>query len=153
MKELIIERPKLQTVYQRYTSITLTVFFWIVWIYIWTPLITVAFWWFGIEAVYTDVFTYTSFKLFMADVGRYFITISIFCTGLIFWAIYNLFRFRNTSRYKESEAVSLEEISNYANIKKESLAIYQKTKILSVRFDEQNKLVDIRELETPKLPT
>lgn len=147
MEELIIERPELQTIYQRYGSMTLTAFFWMVWFYIWTPLITLVCWWFGIEFIYTEIFTYASFKFFIDDVRQYLMAISILCAGLIFWSNYNFLRFRNASRYKECQAVSLEEISHYSNIKKESLVIYQKTKILSVRFDEQNKLVDIRELE------
>lgn len=147
MEELIIERPKLQTIYQRYGSVTLTVFFWMLWFYIWTPLITLACWYFGIEFIYTEIFTYVSFKFFIDDVWPYFMAISILCAGLIFWSMYNFYRFRNSSRYKESPPVSLEEMSHYSNIKKELLAIYQKTKILSVRFDEQNNLVDIQEGE------
>lgn len=148
VQKLIIDRPKLQTIYQRYGSVTLTVFFWMVWCYIWTPLITLVCWLFGIEFIYTEIFTYLSFKLFIADVGLYLITIGILCAVLFFWAIYNLLRFKNASNYKECQAVSLEEISHYANIKKESLAKYQKTKMLTVKFDEHNTLVDIQELGT-----
>ena len=151
MRELIIENPKLQTVYQKYTTVTLTWVFWVIWVYIWTPLITLACWWIGIEFAYTKLFSYASFMIFLSDIQSYAITIVIFCAVLIFWAMYNLFRFRNASRYKEPQAVSLEDIGHYANIPKESLEQYQKAKIVSVRFDEQNRLVDIRELGTQNL--
>lgn len=147
MNELIIERPKLQTIYQKYGSATLTAFFWILWIYIWTPLITLGCWFFGIEFIYTEIFTYTSFKYFIDDIRQYFVAISILCAGLIFWSIYNFLRFRKSTRYKESPAVSLEETSNYSDIKKDLLATYQKNRVLSVQFDEQNKLADIHEGE------
>lgn len=149
MRELIIERPKLQTVAQKYTSITLTWFFWIVWIYIWTPFVTLVCWWLGIKFAYTEVFTYATFIVFLADVKSYFIAITILTAGLILWALYNFFRFKDSCRYKAPQDVNLEDISKYANIKKEFLEKYQTAKILSVRFDEQDELVEIRELEKP----
>jgi biofilm PGA synthesis protein PgaD len=145
MRELVIENPKLQTLRQKYTSFTLTSFFWFIWFYIWTPLITLVFWFFGFDFFYSEIFTYESYQVFILDIQKYFISIFFLCTALGSWALYNFYHFRNSKRYKEPLPVSLEELSDYIKIEKEALKKYQSTKILTVEFDEKDYLVAIRE--------
>ena len=52
MRPLIIERPELQSIVQRYGYVSVTVVCWFLWLYLFVPLLSLGGWFLGGSLVY-----------------------------------------------------------------------------------------------------
>ncbi|TVP77726.1 MAG: poly-beta-1,6-N-acetyl-D-glucosamine biosynthesis protein PgaD [Gemmatimonadales bacterium] len=119
--ELIFDRPELQARRHRWAYTTLTLIAWVVWMYLWLPLITLLAWYFGIralirEAVIPDPGTVLSIA------AIYLLVVAILGGILIGWSRYNLRRFGGKDRRKEARGVPASEVAAHFGIREDTLA-------------------------------
>ena len=105
-RPLIIERGHLQTGPQRWGYRSLTVICWLLWLYLFMPLLSVIAWVAGLTLVYEVLLQ----DLLLADLwrllARYGSGIGVLTSVYLLWAITSYLRFRGVERRKAVEQVS-----------------------------------------------
>lgn len=150
MKRIIINRPELQSPLQRITTRGITFVFWVVWIYLWLPLISLVAWLVGIQLFREHMLDNGGYKILFMDMHQYAIVIAIIAAALIGWARYNLLRFRDKDSRKSSLQVDPAAQAKYFKIDPQQLRLWQVTKRLVIHHDKHG---DIAEVETQTPPT
>ena len=100
MNPLIIKRPNLQTLRQKYTNTIVTLAFWALWFYLWIPLISLVAWLFGIEIFYEEFILMEGYHLLLSLFFRYGMVTLLISICLLGWAFYNQLRYRRKDRRK-----------------------------------------------------
>jgi len=98
--ELIIEDPKLQSTGQKVLYGMLTLVFWMIWIYLWLPLITVAAWAFGVQRFVDFLLIEEGIEALTRVIEFYLVVVAVMCGALLAWANYNRLRFTGHERRK-----------------------------------------------------
>lgn len=141
MNDLIIDTPLLQSLKQKYVSALLTFIFWVLWIYLWTPLITLVGWILGINLAFFQMVELGGYKDVAADFVIFLLCVAIMGGALAIWASYNFFRFRNVDRRTPLPAVTNSQLSAFFKVDRVMLSKQQEAQCLSVSFDEQGNIV------------
>jgi biofilm PGA synthesis protein PgaD len=152
VKRIIINRPELQSPLQRITTRGITFVFWVLWIYLWLPLISLAAWWVGIRLFREHLLDNDGYKILFDDMHQYAIVVAVIAVVLIGWARYNLVRFRDKGSRKSSLPVDLATQAQTFKVESQQLDQWQRTKRLVVHHDERGNITQI-ETGMPPLAT
>jgi biofilm PGA synthesis protein PgaD len=140
----IISRPEWQSKTQRFTSGTLTIIAWAIWIYLWLPIITACLWIAGIHLTYVELFRGPSLSslLFM---GLMALLCSIVVTG---WASYNYVRFARRSRRLHAETICHQAIGKVFAVSDPAvLSSILHERRMNFYFDDAGILIHVETLE------
>jgi biofilm PGA synthesis protein PgaD len=148
VKRIIINRPELQSPLQRVTTRGITFVFWVVWIYLWLPLISLAAWLVGIHLFRAHMLDNDGYKALFSDVHQYAIVIVIIAAVLIGWARYNLLRFRDKGNRKASRHVDLDAQAQFFKTEPQQLRRWREAKRLVIHHDKQGNITQV-ETGTP----
>jgi len=143
MKRIIIERPELQSPLQRATTRGLTFVFWVVWIYLWLPVISLVAWLAGIELFRKYMIDNDGYKILFDDINWYAFIIVFSCIIFIGWARYNLLRFRDKESRKNPFIVELAAYVRHFKIGPQQLKQLQAAKRLAIRHDKRGDITQI----------
>jgi biofilm PGA synthesis protein PgaD len=134
-ESIIIERPDLQTLVQRYGYGTLTFVFWFAYLYLWLPLINLLAW--AIEAYffYDRMIVLEGFRELFAGVQYYFGVILLLFVLLIGWAVINYLRFRGLERRRPPEPVTTEDLARDFGVPVDLARAWQRSKSITIRYD------------------
>lgn len=143
-RPLIIENPELQTPQQRYAFAAITLLFWILWFYLWIPIISLLAWLFGAERFYRAMIVHSGLDTLLELLGLYSIIILIMGVILSGWAWYNQIRFRGREKRRASPTVTLEETGSFYALRPEQLDLARYAKHVVIEHDEHGKVKDIR---------
>lgn len=131
-RPLIIEHPERQSSRQRWLYGMMTLGFWVLYIYLWLPLITLAGWAFGVWRGY-DVFVLAEgFRAFRTLLIWYGLGIGVFTGSLVLWAGYNIARFRGVDRRQPALPLELGEQAAYYGVPAGALALWREERVLVV---------------------
>jgi biofilm PGA synthesis protein PgaD len=119
---LIIERPELQPRRERFVYGTITAVAWVLWAYLWLPLVTLVAWYFGIRAFIREVSIPDRLTLLTTG-ASYLLVILLLGGGLLVWSRYNLRRFGGKDRREGSAPLEGEEIRSWFGISDSTLQI------------------------------
>jgi biofilm PGA synthesis protein PgaD len=147
-RPLIIERPDLQTGGQRWLYLALTLLFWLFYLYLWLPLVTLAGWAFGLWRGYDVFLVHQGYRNLLTILLWYASGIALFAATLIGWAVYNLVRFRGKERRRRPRSVTLTEQANHYGVQPHSLASWRRAKVIVVAHDPLGRITDV----TPRGP-
>jgi len=134
--KFIIDTPKLQSLQLKYTSTIFTLIFWVLWFYLWIPLVTLVGWWFQIDTIQHTMITLNGFHAFLLELPILLTYILILIGLLAVWSSYNYFRFKGLERRKPLRPVSQNDILSKFSIDEVELGIIQENKIILIKFDE-----------------
>lgn len=143
MKRLIIERPDLQSPLQRATTGGLTFIFWVFWIYLWLPLISLVAWGVGIHLFHDNLLMNDGYKRLFDHWGWYVFSLLLIMVVLIGWARYNLLRFRDKERRKRPLPVDLSTHARDFKIDATRLVSWQGAKRLVIRHDQHGTIIQV----------
>ena len=144
MKRIIINRPELQSSLQRITTRGITFIFWVIWIYLWLPLISLVAWWVGIQLFREHMLDNNGYRALLTDMHQYALTIALIAVVLIGWARYNLLRFRDKDNRKTSKHVDLAIQAQHFKIEAQQLRHWQDAKRLVIHHDQQGDIIDVK---------
>lgn len=135
---LIFNRPDLQDTRQRWLHWTLTLLAWVVWVYLWLPLITLVSWYLGLrifvrEIVVPDAATMLSTGIIYLGV------VAFMALVLIGWSRYNLKRFGGEDRRQHPEHVSDEAVRRYFGVASETLGVLRARRSMTVAYDDEGQ--------------
>jgi len=144
VKRIIINRPELQSPLQRITTRGITFVFWVIWIYLWLPLISLVAWLVGIQLFREHMLDNDGYQALFNDMNKYALTIAFIAIVLIGWARYNLLRFRDKENRKASKRVDLATQAQYFKIEAQQLRHWQDAKRLVIHHDKQGDIIDVK---------
>lgn len=145
MKRIVINRPELQSPLQRVTTRGITLVFWVIWIYLWLPLISLVAWWVGIQLFREHMLDNDGYQTLFSDMHQYALTIAFIAVVLIGWARYNLLRFRDKGNRKASKHVDPADQAQYFKIEAQQLCQWQTAKRLVIHHDKQGDITGVEE--------
>lgn len=137
---LIIDTPKFQSLRLKYSSALLTMLFWIIWFYLWVPLITLFGWWFQIDVFQHQMVTLGGYQSFLDELPTLVISISILVSLLAIWGAYNYIRFKGTERRKALRPVELHDLLDTFSISEDELVAIQAGKIIEIDFEQKGSI-------------
>ncbi len=142
--KLIIDKPELQTPRQRVLFGAATVAAWMMWVYLWLPIITLVGWYFGVRHFHDVMITNSGASHFAQMIGWYALVILVICGSLVCWALYNWARFRDAKRRIIDPAkVRGREMVERTHVSREVLAGAQKLRSMTVQHDAHGVIVGI----------
>ena len=138
--KFIIDTPKLQTLQLKYSSTLLTLLFWVIWFYLWVPLITLVGWWFQIQFFKEEMIIADGLDDFIRVLPTFIgITLALIGT-LAFWALYNFSRFKGIDRRKPLAPVKNSDFLQLLNISQTELDAAQSNKISTIVISEEGEI-------------
>lgn len=140
MNDYIIDRPELQSPLQRATTRGITLVFWIFWIYLWLPLISLLAWVVGIRLFQLNLLENEGYLVLVQNSSAYGTVIALIALVLIVWARYNLYRFRSRETRRDSPPVPLATLAENFNIAAHDLAAWQQARRLVLHHDRNGGL-------------
>ena len=143
MKRIIINRPELQSPLQRLTTRGITFVFWVLWIYLWLPLISLVAWWVGIQLFREHMLDNDGYKVLFNDMHQYAVVIAIIAVVLIGWARYNLVRFRDKGSRRSSMPVDLATQAQTFKVEPQQLGEWRRAKRLIIHHDKQGDIIKV----------
>lgn len=143
MKSPIIDIPSLQSLKQRFGYSVLTFLFWVLWIYLWLPLVSLFAWWVGVDLFYQEMIVKGGSQAVVQMVVWFSLVVLLSGVTFLGWAAYNLFRFRNKNRRKAIEAVKMADMAKVFNVSVKQLSKYHHTKCLVIHHDKHGKIEHI----------
>lgn len=143
MKNLIFEKPSLAPLPQRVGWAFFTALFWIIWVYLWMPLITLIAWGLGLHA-YTGFFDDNDFFQMrqMGHIAILYTSIVCLMGGiLLLWARVEFLRFHNVNRRSVPIPVSVEELTEYATLPDEILRSWTASRRVVIHHDQHGHVI------------
>lgn len=144
---LIIQNPSLQTLKQRYAFAALTLVFWLVWFYLWTPVITLLAWLFGADRFYETMIARSGIDMLVGLLGLYGLVILSMGIVLGGWAWYNRLRVRGRDKRRGSAAILPVEVNAFFMLSQEQADIARRGRRVVIEHDEDGQVRDVRTAE------
>jgi biofilm PGA synthesis protein PgaD len=140
MHPLIIERPDLQTRLQRYGYLSVTFIGWVLWLYLFVPLLSLAAWVFGATLVYQTLLQGLSPADLAGLLVRYGGGIAVLVSALFVWAMTSYWRFRGMDRRRAPPPVDDERLRHAHHLDAEELAALRKAGRLVVSAEQLERM-------------
>lgn len=140
---LIIEKPELQSMTHRYGWKSVTFAFWMIYVYLWIPLITLGIWWVGVKVFHRNMITLDGYEGLLDTLGLYITVILIISTILIGWAEFNRMRFKNKVRRLDNNELSIREVAEKYNLAVPHLTLLRQKKSINVNFSDKGGISEI----------
>ncbi len=143
---LIIDRPDLQGWRQRAFFGSLTMLFWMFWLLLWLPLITLLGWFFFGLQVNLQMVELGGFSGFRELLLVYLTVIFVMGGSLILWAKYNHFRFRGVDRRKQLLGDSVQDASEWTGQDIATVRSWRKLRSMRVTHGANGNILQIQDL-------
>ncbi|WP_198263369.1 poly-beta-1,6-N-acetyl-D-glucosamine biosynthesis protein PgaD [sulfur-oxidizing endosymbiont of Gigantopelta aegis] len=140
-KPLIINRPDLMSMRQKYANNTLKLLFVLSGIYLIVPIITFIIWYLAFVFFQQHILLLEGYKEYktMTSVW-YLIIIAAFSLMFILWSLGNLYFKRRKSKSIHNTDLSIEASSDYYQVPLESVKQFRKQKVMQVSFDDKGNI-------------
>jgi len=138
--DYIIENTLLKTKIRTGTEITITFAAWLLWIYLFMPLLTLFLWLLGIRFVLMEYFKLSTIEGLVNVIVLYSVIIAFLWIIFEVWSIYNWWLFAGKDRRRKNEVVQDEELCEYFGISQKKLTAMRSSTNICIDFDENNKL-------------
>jgi biofilm PGA synthesis protein PgaD len=142
---LIIERPELQSNVQRYGWSSVTFIFWVLYVYLWFPLLTLAAWWIGAKLFDYHMIQLQGYVGLIDKLSLYSSIILIISVILIGWAEINRMRFKGQLRRMGVADVTVGEVARKYNLQEHQLTELRQQKSMKVHFSDKGVISEITE--------
>jgi poly-beta-1,6-N-acetyl-D-glucosamine biosynthesis protein PgaD len=143
LKSPLIERSDLQSPRQRTLYGTLTLAFWVFWVYLWLPVLALLAWTLGVQQAYKYMIVLGGYHDVIKLLGIYTLIILLLGGALILWATYNIIRFRGVERRIAPVPVTPTEIARDFDQDRNSVARWQSEQRLYVTHDQEGNIARV----------
>lgn len=143
---LIIDRPELVPPAGRNLARLITFGFWMLWVYLWLPVVSLLAWWFGYDLFYQEMVVRGGAHWLLRQLDDYLLWIGLLCGGLVAWATYNWLRFRGVTRRQRVPGLTEAELARYFGLTVDEVRVYRTSQFLRVHFDGYGRILKIERL-------
>jgi len=144
--DLVISSPHLQSGLQKYTHAFLTFVFWMLWVYLWSPIITLVFWLAGFRQFYHHMIDLEGYIGLLDLLSIYFMIIIAIGFVQLTWAKYNQFRFRGKERRKHQPHVSPGAVFKFFQVDESEIETFRNGRILKLHFGASGDIMSVRDI-------
>lgn len=137
----VIERPDRQALAQRYGSAWVTLGFWLLYLYLWTPIVTLLAWTLQVGLARHEMIERQGYLALIDSMGSFGLVILVIFLLLIGWAEYNYQRFRGVDRRDAAKVITTENLADYFDVPLVIADAWQRAKTLNIHLDEQGRIV------------
>lgn len=149
---LIIDRPDLQAWPQRALSGALTTFFWLAWLVLWIPLLTLGGWFFFGWQFKFHMFDLGGLTGYAELISLYMAVIVAMGAVLLGWAKYNHLRFRNVERRKAFPLVTPAGVGARTGHSEAEVLAWRKMQVMVVEHDEHGGIIAVTDKAAASQP-
>lgn len=149
-KPLIIERPDLQAWQQKAVFGALTAVFWVVWVFLWLPLVTLLGWWFFGARFQRYLVEPNLHGSLLHGFAFYAAVVCAMGGALIAWALYNDFRFRGVDRRKEAPVPTSADVGEWSRHPASVIARWRDLSVMTVHLDAAGGVERVVPALTPR---
>jgi biofilm PGA synthesis protein PgaD len=137
LSPFIISHPERQSGAQHTMFSALTLSVWVLWLYLWLPLITTILWMVGIRWTYIQVFRGSR------GVSLWVILWIMIGTAVILgsWSSYNHRRFAKKTQRRQAQALAKSSIGTSFGISSTMLSVLLRERRLNLYFDDAEQLI------------
>ncbi|WP_353144311.1 poly-beta-1,6-N-acetyl-D-glucosamine biosynthesis protein PgaD [Acinetobacter pragensis] len=114
---------------------------WVIWMWLFLPVLTLLFWWFEGTVVYTQVVEQTQ-PMTSISVLKLMVCIGIFISALFIWASYNWVRFHGEDRRQSPENIDDAGLARSFNIQPHEIVQMRQSKNITLHYSEEGQLED-----------
>lgn len=132
MNRFIIDHPEWQKPKDKYVFGFLTLGFWLLWIYLWLPLLSLFAWIFGMKVLHHQMIELKGYESLLNLLGVYSLVILVMAGSLYLWASYNIVRFSGMTRRVPRPLVTLQTQAQILKIHPDDLEKLQKSQMLFI---------------------
>ena len=122
---------------------SLTISFWLLWSYLWLPLVAVFGWLLGIGVAHYHMIILEGYRGVATLLPLYLLIIASLGGSLIAWAQYNLIRYRDSKRRRHSIDVRLEMLATDFAVDATALSQWINRRRLVLHHDQHGNLVEV----------
>lgn len=119
---VIIDRPDLKTVLRNMGEWSFTTFMWVLWVYLFLPVINILLWVFGGHRFYITVVQEAHYQdaidMFQ-NTGWFVLIVFLILRG---WGLYNYHRFGKRERRKQASSVSMDQMADFFQVTEATVA-------------------------------
>jgi len=138
----IINRPEIQSFWQRGFFAFITSLVWLLWFYLFIPLFTLIGWFFGLQIVSTTLEDqYVSHSTLCVTYG---LIIAASGIVLVSWALYNYWRFRGMDRRRPLPSLGDDHLAQTFALQTDQVRRLHKVQVVRVRHDENGNIADFQ---------
>jgi biofilm PGA synthesis protein PgaD len=142
--KVLIDSPQLLSRRRRVVDGLITGFMWIVYSYLWAPLISLVAWLLGFEFAYDVMIRAGGIGTLKEVVTFYSIVVATIFVVIAGWSAINRRRFANRNRRRAIEPVSDLEIAEHFDIRYEQLVSLRNSRISHIALNEDAQIVAVR---------
>lgn len=144
-RQLIIDSPSVLRLKDRFAEVSITLFFWLVLLYLWQPVFSLLAWLFQGYSFYRHMYALGGYHAFGVVALNYLWLIFLIDGVFLFWAITNQLRFRKTDRRQRVADTSLLEQSLYCNVPAVSVEQWRTYRQMVVSFGDDGYISGVSE--------
>lgn len=141
---MIIENAQLQSRTLKSVWLSVTLFLWFIYVYLWLPLISLVAWWLGYKTFVYHMIDLNGILGFKHLLLNYLLFIVMLCGFLIAWANLEQLRFKNKTRRRSAEPLNNQAVANYFKIDETTLTRMQSLKTVTVEFSQNGEMTGLR---------
>lgn len=138
--QLIIDRPDLQPRQHRAAFAVVTAMFWLLWVLLWLPLITLLGWAFFGYQLHFQMFALDGYRGVLDVLGIYALVILVMGASLMVWAKYNHLRFRGIDRRRDVSPPTPAELAPLHGCTPQDIGHWQGLHIVTVHHDSDGRI-------------
>jgi biofilm PGA synthesis protein PgaD len=151
MNPLVINRPHLQRPVNRAMWATVTWAFWILWMYLWLPVITIVGWYFGIHSSLDQMVERLGYLEFLRLLPRYVMVVAGAGLALVVWSYVQYRRFHGRERRTHRAVAGTPEIAAHLGLCGDALSGWQSERRLTAFHEQDGRLIRVQGAEEPSL--
>ena len=149
MTDLVIINPSLQSLWQRFSTALFTFVFWVIWFYLWIPVLTFIAWVASIDVLYYQFIEMGGLENIVNDLVFIISGVTALGGTLVVWASYNYIRFKGEDRRKAFAPVTTDQLADAFGVDASMLSDWQESKYISLGFDGEGKITNIWQASLP----
>jgi biofilm PGA synthesis protein PgaD len=138
-----IDSPHLQDKVQRGVFGVINALGWMLWIYLFIPLLSLLAWVFGYYQFDQYILNDPQPDL-VNQLWSLAILVLVMNVVLLIWASYNWWRFKNNDRRQHVENISNQQIAHFYELSEDALQLAQREQIVTFYYDDIGKITDIQ---------
>lgn len=136
------QRHRRQPGLQRAAEFTLTTLFWLAWLYLIMPLVSLLLWMLGVELFVDVMITRGGYQALLEELVHYSLVILGMLAGTLVWVNWNLRHYgRHNKRTIQPQPVSIEELADRSGLSRAEITRMQTARQLLITFDDSDRPV------------
>lgn len=143
-KQVLIDSPELLSRRHRITDALITGLMWVLYSYLWAPLISLVAWLLGFEFAYNVMVRAGGLERLKEVIWFYSIVVASIFVVVAGWSMLNRRRFAHRDRRRAVEPVSDPEIAAYFGIQDEQLTALRLSRVSRVKVSDEGQIESVK---------